>query len=106
MSKKYSAYGADYEASLIAIMLGRLKMTVDECISAYADLSDEVFQKKHHRVNIRAGIQGRFDSSALERAVKEIIVSKGFDKDELLFDKHDDACKVQVIIFCTNDSKC
>lgn len=101
MSKKYSAYGADYEASLIAIMLGRLKMTVDECISAYADLSDEVFQKKHHRVNIRAGgIQGRFDSSALERAFKEIIVSRGFDEDELLFDNHDGACKVQVIVFC------
>lgn len=95
MLNKYSAYGADYETSLIAIMLGRLKMTVDECIGAYADFSDEVFQRKHHRVNIRSGgIQGRFDSSTLEEAVKKIIVNKGFDENELLFDDQDGACKV------------
>lgn len=93
----FDMIGGTSTGGLIAIMLGRLKMTVDECISAYADLSDEVFQKKHHRVNIRAGgIQGRFDSSALERAFKEIIVSRGFDEDELLFDNHDGACKVFV----------
>ena len=69
-------------------------MTVDECIGAYADLSDEVFQKKHRRVNIRGGIQGRFDSLALEQAVKKIVVSKGFDENELLFDQQDSACKV------------
>ena len=94
MHNKYFECVADYEVSLIAIMLGRLKMTVDECIGAYADLSDEVFQKKRHRVNKRGGIQGRFDSSALERAVKKIVVSKGFDEDELLFDEQDSACKV------------
>ena len=75
-------------------MLGRLKMTVEECINAYADLSDKVFQKKHHRVNMRVGgIQGRFDSSELERAVKQIIVSRGLEEDELFYDKKN-TCKV------------
>src|SRR5277367_2576597 len=35
--------------SLIAIMLGRLRMTIDDCIYAYISLSDRVFQKWRHR---------------------------------------------------------
>lgn len=70
-------------------------MTVDKCINAYADLSDDVFQKKNHRVSVRSGgIQGQFDSSTLEKAIKRIIVNKGFEEDELFFDKQDSLCKV------------
>lgn len=32
--------------SLIAIMLGRLQMTVDECIDAYISLSDRIFKSR------------------------------------------------------------
>ncbi|KAK4171585.1 hypothetical protein QBC36DRAFT_382447 [Triangularia setosa] len=34
---------------LIAIMLGRLRMTVDDCINAYASLSESVFEKNNRR---------------------------------------------------------
>ncbi|KAG4257587.1 pfs [Fusarium proliferatum] len=37
---------------LIAIVLGRLRMTVDECIDAYTSLSNKVFEKKSHRTKI------------------------------------------------------
>ena len=37
---------------LIAIILGRLRITVDEYIDAYTTLSDKVFEKKSHRVTI------------------------------------------------------
>ena len=76
-------------------MLGRLKMDIDACIDAYTDMSDRIFQKKHHRVNARNGqIQGRFDSDELERAIKEIIRYQGLDEDALLMDRPDTTCKV------------
>jgi hypothetical protein len=82
------------EYSLIAIMLGRLQMTVDECIDAYVLLSDRVFQKRRHRVTIKGKVQGRFDSDELEQAIKEIVVKKGLEKDALLRDSPDAKCKV------------
>ncbi|KAF5618248.1 tetratricopeptide repeat domain protein [Fusarium sp. NRRL 25303] len=81
---------------LIAIMLGRLRMTVDECIAAYTSLSNKVFEKKSHRVKINGQLQGRFDSAALEQAVKQTLADRGHSKDALLKDCSDGACKVLV----------
>uniref|UniRef100_A0A0B7KQA1 PNPLA domain-containing protein n=1 Tax=Bionectria ochroleuca TaxID=29856 RepID=A0A0B7KQA1_BIOOC len=81
---------------LIAIMLGRLRMTVDECIAAYTSLSNKVFEKKSHRVKINGQLQGRFDSAALEQAVKQTLAGIGNGKDALLKDSSDGACKVLV----------
>lgn len=75
-------------------MLGRLKLSIDECIEAYLSLSDRVFQKKRHRASIKGNIQGRFDSEELERAVKEVVTKSGLDENALLKDVSDDACKV------------
>ncbi len=79
---------------LIAIMLGRLKLSIDECVVAYLSLSDRVFEKKRHRVTVRGSIQGRFDSKELELAVKEVITKQGLDKDALLKDVSENTCKV------------
>lgn len=49
----FNMIGGTSTGGLIAIMLGRLQMTVDECIEAYTSLSDKVFEKKCHRVNIK-----------------------------------------------------
>jgi hypothetical protein len=75
-------------------MLGRLQMTVDDCIDAYISLSDRVFQKQRHRVTIKGKVQGRFDSDELERAIKEIVVRQGLEEDALLKDSPDTKCKV------------
>ena len=75
-------------------MLGRLKMSVDQCIDAYLSLSDRVFQKKKHRVTTKGSIQGRFDSEELKRAVKKIVTAQGLQEDTLLKDASDDACRV------------
>ena len=80
-------------------MLGRLRMTVDECIDAYVSLSDRVFQKRRHRVTIKGLVQGRFDSEELKRAIKEIIVRQGLAEDALLKDAPDAKCKVWVEIY-------
>lgn len=70
-------------------------MDIDACIDAYIEMSDKIFQKKHHRVNVKNGqIQGRFDSDELERAIKEIIRNQGLDEGALLVDRPDAACRV------------
>jgi hypothetical protein len=75
-------------------MLGRLRMTIDECINAYLSLSDRVFQKKRHRVSVKGQIQGRFDSEELAQAVKEVIAKQGLPQDALLKDASETACNV------------
>ena len=45
----------------IAIMLGRLRMSIQENTAAYSGLSDKDFKKAKHRVNLKGKIQGRFD---------------------------------------------
>ena len=77
-------------------MLGRLRMSINECIDAYLSLSNRVFQKKRHRVTTKGNIQGRFDSEELARAVKEVVTAQGQHEDALLKDVLDDACKVWV----------
>lgn len=75
-------------------MLGRLKMSIDECIDANISLSDKVFQKKRHRVTVKGHIQGRFDSEELARVVKGVLAELGLQEDKLLKDSADADCKV------------
>ncbi|KAF4340652.1 tetratricopeptide repeat domain protein [Fusarium beomiforme] len=92
----FDMIGGTSTGGLIAIMLGRLRMTVDECTTAYTSLSDKVFEKKCHRVKINGQLQGRFDTAALELAVKQILTDKGHGEDALLKDPFNTACKVFV----------
>jgi hypothetical protein len=80
--------------SLIAVMLGRLRMTVGEAITAYLSLSNRVFQKKAHRVTVKGKIQGRFDSDELAWAIKEVVKQQGLPEDALLKNASDAQCKV------------
>ena len=55
-------------------MLGRLEMTVDQCIDAYVSMMDAVFRKQKHRFkNVRGELQARFDTAELEKAIKKAI---------------------------------
>jgi hypothetical protein len=83
-------------SSLIAVMLGRLRMSVADCIAAYLSLSERVFRKTRHRVTMKAQIQGRFDSEELARAIREVVAKQGLREDALLKDESKTACKVYV----------
>ncbi|KAG2014925.1 hypothetical protein GB937_006383 [Aspergillus fischeri] len=76
--------GGTSTGGLIAIMLGRLQMTVDDCITAYTSMFDRIFEKKRHRVTIKGKIQGRFDADELKRAVIQILRGQGLDENSLL----------------------
>ncbi len=65
-------------------MLGRLEMTIDECIESYLSLSDRIFQKKAYRVTIQGKIQARFDSKRLEQAVQEEVRKRELREDTLM----------------------
>ncbi len=82
----FDMIGGTSTGSLIAIMLGRLRITIDEYIDAYTTLSDNVFEKKYHRVSIKGKLQGRFDTAELERSVKQILANCSLAEDTLLKD--------------------
>lgn len=94
----FDMIGGTSTGGLIAIMLGRLQMTVEECINAYVALSEKVFQKKRHRLSLRGKLQARFDATELEQAVKQILAGRGMGQDTLLKDSDDALCKVYVLL--------
>jgi hypothetical protein len=66
-------------------MLGRLEMSIDECIKAYTDLSEDVFHKKRRiPINIKGVLKERYDSKVLELAVKKILRDRNLDENALL----------------------
>lgn len=93
----FDLIGGSGTGGLIAILLGRLRLTISECIEAYSVLSEEVFRSKHSieasflKLPWRSSRKARFSSTALERVMREIIVkalrketSNEFKSDEVL----------------------
>jgi len=83
---------------IIAIMLGRLEMDVDECINAYTSMFKRIFGKKGLSVSILGKIKGRFDSMVLEDCVKEILKERQLSPIEPFNDEKDRTCKVSVAL--------
>ncbi|KAF2726462.1 FabD/lysophospholipase-like protein, partial [Polyplosphaeria fusca] len=104
----FDMIGGTSTGGLIAVMLGRLKMSIDECIDAYLALSERVFQKKRHRVTVKGKVQGRFDSSELAQAIQEVIKQQGLQEGTLLKDAPEAGCKVFVCATSkeTSDTVC
>ncbi|KAK5354371.1 hypothetical protein LTS03_011888, partial [Exophiala xenobiotica] len=69
----FDLIGGTSTGGLIAIMLGRLEMDVDECISAYNRLIKTVFEEKAHKTPLSwlGRVQSRFDSGKLKTAIEE-----------------------------------
>lgn len=53
---------------LIAIMLGRFHMTVDECIDKYLQLSSAAFQPKRSKTNILGVAKDKFQAKGAYRS--------------------------------------
>ncbi|KAK1836386.1 acyl transferase/acyl hydrolase/lysophospholipase [Podospora conica] len=81
--------GGTSTGGLIAIMLGRLQMSVRDCIDAYTRMMGSIFTKSRPVFNIpfsfRTNIRARFNTAELERAIKEIVADAGYE-DALLRD--------------------
>jgi len=109
----FDMIGGTSTGGLIAIMLGRLHMSVEECRDAYRELSDKAFclKKGWVKPSLKAPLywklRDRFDSDALERGIKRIIVAalkkrpenQSVSKEELessLLKEENPKCKVFV----------
>ncbi|KAF2874191.1 hypothetical protein BDV95DRAFT_616739 [Massariosphaeria phaeospora] len=92
----FDMIGGTSTGGLIAVMLGRLRMSVADCITAYLSLSDRVFRKTQHRVTVRGKVQGRFNAEELMRAVKEVVKQQGLPEAVLLKDVPEAGCRVFV----------
>ncbi|TPX14110.1 uncharacterized protein E0L32_000504 [Thyridium curvatum] len=67
----FDLIGGTSTGGIIAIMLGRLKMTVNECIQAYRKLAEQAFTPKKGRIPYSS--HGAFSATALEDAIKQAI---------------------------------
>ncbi|KAF2395740.1 phospholipase, patatin family protein [Trichodelitschia bisporula] len=87
---------------LIAIMLGRLRMSLAECKKAYLNLSKAIFTPVRNKANVPGKVldflnaNGKFDSQPLEHCIREILKEQNKPENELLKEDDPDACKVFV----------
>lgn len=81
---------------LIAIMLGRLEMNVDDCIREYQQLSSRVFTKVRHRLDWKGNLQGRFDHLELEEGIKDLVRRLHTSENELFQQPNGSKCKTYV----------
>jgi hypothetical protein len=77
-------------------MLGRLEMSVQECIDAYTKMMRQIFEKKANRsiIGILGGVKPRFSSKALEDAIAQILKVRGIPLGEKFRNGQKPRCKV------------
>ncbi|KAJ5808734.1 hypothetical protein N7474_010003 [Penicillium riverlandense] len=69
----FDLIGGTSTGGIIAIMLGRLGMTVDECIRAYRKVAQQAFTPKRSASFLPAPPKGAFSAQALESAIKQTV---------------------------------
>jgi patatin-like phospholipase/acyl hydrolase len=84
---------------LIAVMLGRLHMTIDECIAKYEQVGREVFGKKPHGGHfgkIFTGLKSSsfYDVRILQEEIRKALDSKGISRDTYFSEGNAPLCKV------------
>ncbi|RDL38651.1 uncharacterized protein BP5553_02991 [Venustampulla echinocandica] len=102
----FDMIGGTSTGGLIAIMLGSLEMSVDECIKAYKNMTHRIFQRSLRGYFLSIPYVGQivcmltgwsiYDSQVLEDAVKDIIEACGLARNSPLKRLDDHACKVFV----------
>ncbi|OAG43855.1 hypothetical protein AYO21_02082 [Fonsecaea monophora] len=94
----FDLIGGTSTGGLIAIMLGRLEMDVDECIVAYNKLTKAIFEEKAHWTpfNWSGRVQSRFDSNKLKAVIDDVITRQGYSPTEPFNDGKPRGCKVFV----------
>ncbi|KAF2156368.1 FabD/lysophospholipase-like protein [Myriangium duriaei CBS 260.36] len=84
----FDMIGGTSTGGILAIMLGRLEMTVDECVEEYLALQNSAY------VPIIG--QYRYNHLTLEEGIKDILRKRGLPDDVLLKNTNKTACKVFV----------
>lgn len=114
----FDLIGGTSTGGIIAVLLGRLRLSVDECLDIYSELSEQVFATQRFG-NGRGIIRSRYDHTILERVIKEKLVQVQDEKDtvvvgakpacmsqganEMMKDNHSDICRTFVTATPAND---
>jgi len=106
----FDIIGGTSTGGLIAIMLGRLRMSLDKCKEAYMNLSQRAFTPKNiiSRAVGSPGLGPKFKVEPLEKAIREILEAArpilGVDPNEALLYEENGPCKVFVVSHLQNIS--
>jgi patatin-like phospholipase/acyl hydrolase len=93
----FDLIGGTSTGGLIAIMLGRLEMDVDECIDAYRKLTETIFKSKKNRMglSLKGDVSARFSSETLRDAIKTVVnETNRFTDTDPFNDQQSRSCRV------------
>ncbi|KAI9374698.1 acyl transferase/acyl hydrolase/lysophospholipase [Aspergillus egyptiacus] len=103
----FDMIGGTGSGGLLAIMLGRLKMDVDQCITGYTRLCKHLFGRKK-RLSLTGALnmgsmtgrrsKAKHDRQKLEFALKSIVRELGYDDKDILLQDVDLSCRVFVCV--------
>ncbi|KAI0581594.1 phospholipase [Pyrenophora tritici-repentis] len=89
-------------------MLGRLEMSIDQCIEAYIEMMDVIFDPKDRRklpFKIRNGkVQPKYKTKHIEQAIKQVISKAGRTSDDPFRGTKDSTCRT-VVLALTEESR-
>ncbi|RAL64837.1 hypothetical protein DID88_001433 [Monilinia fructigena] len=94
---------------LIAIMLSRLRMNIDDCIQEYENLGKEVFGYPRH-FSIRGPIpfnREKYDHRKLEKVIKDVVERRHLKVDQVaepMYPSSQDRCRTIVLAIRENSS--
>lgn len=100
--EEFDMIGGTSTGGIIAIMLGRLHMSLDECEMAYKEMSRKIFTSttRHfpdpRRMYDYLCADAKFKAKPLEDTVRDVLRAKNMVEDELLKDTDKDLCRVFV----------
>ena len=100
--QEFDMIGGTSTGGIIAIMLGRLRMSLDECEEAYKTLSKKVFSAttrgsaNPRRIYDFLKANGKFDERPLEESIRDTLLGRNLAENELLQERGPDACRVFV----------
>ncbi|KAI2608804.1 FabD/lysophospholipase-like protein [Hypoxylon fragiforme] len=107
----FDIIGGTSTGGIIAIMLGRLQMKVDDCIKTYRRMAQKAFTPKR-RLPFPAPPAGAYSATALENAIKEVIrtlckdnhclATQSCSHGDLLF--RDETCTKTVVLATTKEN--
>ncbi|KAL2884609.1 Patatin/Phospholipase A2-like protein [Ceratocystis lukuohia] len=95
---EFDLIGGTSTGGVIAIMLGRMGMSVDQCIRAYTKFAKMAF---HRKVSIRSSASA-FSATKFENAIKIAIKENCKNSEDLLF--YDPSCTKTAILAVTKDN--
>ena len=74
---------------LIALLLGRLRLSVPVAIDKFAHMSEKIFSERKSIFS-----DGKFKATILENCIKDTLKSIGMDEEARVLDGNDKGCKV------------